>query len=124
MQTNNKQETVQEHSFIGWYFEPFRKYRNGSGRARRKEFWVFTMVNAVILFFLGFIEGSRNGDGMLGGIVLLVLFLPWLNVYIRRMHDTEHSGIFVMAPVYNLILACTEGTRGNNSYGTDPKDRQ
>jgi uncharacterized membrane protein YhaH (DUF805 family) len=82
------------------------------------------MVNAVILFVLGFIEGSRNGDGMLGGIVLLVLFLPWLNVYIRRMHDTEHSGIFVMAPVYNLILACTEGTRGNNSYGTDPKDRQ
>ncbi|OPX31490.1 MAG: hypothetical protein B1H09_02760 [Gemmatimonadaceae bacterium 4484_173] len=106
---------------MGWYFEPFRKYRTGSGRARRKEFWVFTLVNTIILFILGSIEGSRNGDGMLGGIFLLISILPWLNVYIRRMHDTEHSGIFILAPVYNLILACTEGTRGDNGYGTDPK---
>ena len=42
--------------------------------------------------------------------------------YIRRMHDTNHSGWFMLIPLYNLILACTDGDREPNQYGEDPKD--
>ena len=124
MQNNDEAENPVEHSFIGWYFAPFKKYRTRIGRARRKEFWIFTLVNTIILFILSYIEGSRNGEGMLGGIFILVTIIPWLNVYIRRMHDTEHSGIFILVPIYNLILACTEGTYGDNSYGAYPKGQE
>ncbi|MCD6587992.1 MAG: DUF805 domain-containing protein [Candidatus Fermentibacteraceae bacterium] len=103
-----------------WYLLPFRKYFVQQGRARRKEYWIFSAVNGILLFLVSSLQGG-SGDGGVVGIFFLVLLAPSLTVAIRRMHDTGHSGIYILIPVYNIILACTEGTRGNNMYGPDPK---
>ena len=49
------------------------------------------------------------------------LLIPSLAVAVRRMHDVGKSGWFLLVPIYNLILALTEGTKGENEYGPDPK---
>jgi uncharacterized membrane protein YhaH (DUF805 family) len=43
-------------------------------------------------------------------------------VAVRRMHDVGKSGWFVLIPIYNLVLAVTEGNKGTNEYGPDPKE--
>lgn len=48
--------------------------------------------------------------------------MPSIAVGVRRMHDVGKSGWFVLIPIYNFILACTDGERGPNQYGQDPKD--
>jgi len=47
--------------------------------------------------------------------------VPSVAVAIRRMHDVGKSGWYALIPLYNLILACTEGVKGINEYGDDPK---
>jgi uncharacterized membrane protein YhaH (DUF805 family) len=42
-------------------------------------------------------------------------------VAVRRMHDVGKSGWFILIPIYNLVLACTEGDHGDNEYGANPK---
>ena len=49
------------------------------------------------------------------------MLAPSIAVAVRRMHDVGKSGWFLLIPIYNLILACTEGQKGDNEYGTDPK---
>jgi len=51
----------------------------------------------------------------------LATLLPGIGVAIRRMHDVGKSGWFMLIPIYNLILAFTEGDKGPNEYGEDPK---
>jgi uncharacterized membrane protein YhaH (DUF805 family) len=46
--------------------------------------------------------------------------LPSIAVAVRRMHDTDRSGWYCLIPIYNIVLACTEGTPGVNEYGPDP----
>jgi len=62
---------------------------------------------------------TRNS--FLGSLYSLAMFLPAIAVGVRRMHDTGKSGWYLLIPIYNLILACTEGTPGRNEYGPDPK---
>jgi uncharacterized membrane protein YhaH (DUF805 family) len=57
----------------------------------------------------------------IGGLISLALFIPGIAVAVRRMHDVGKSGWFILIPIYNLILAVTEGQRGPNEYGEDPK---
>jgi len=58
---------------------------------------------------------------LLGTIVTLPLIIPSIAVGVRRMHDVGKSGWFILIPIYNLILAATEGDKGDNQYGPDPK---
>ena len=55
------------------------------------------------------------------GIVYLAVIIPYIAVGVRRMHDVGKSGWFMLIPIYNLILFCTEGQKGDNEYGPDPK---
>ena len=65
---------------------------------------------------------------MSGGILTWIFFaatiIPFLAVAIRRVHDHDKSGWFVLIPIYNLILYLTEGTKGPNRFGPDPKGGQ
>lgn len=103
-----------------------------SGRARRKEYWFFHLCNFIILLSLILLIAfavaiDSRGLGILFICMLslnsLVTILPSLALAVRRMHDTNHSGWFILVPFYNLILCCIEGNRGNNRYGKDPKER-
>lgn len=96
------------------------KYINFNGRARRKEYWYFMLVNCVVAFILGIID-SIIGMQILGSIWSLALLLPGIGVAIRRMHDLGKSGWFILIPIYNIILCATEGQRQDNEYGPDPK---
>jgi uncharacterized membrane protein YhaH (DUF805 family) len=113
---------------IEWYKKVvFENYANFSGRARRKEYWMFVLTNIIIAFFIGLIAGflaSLLGSGtQIPGIVYnLAVLIPSIAVGVRRMHDLGKSGWYIIIPIYNLILACTEGDQGTNEYGPDPKN--
>ena len=55
-------------------------------------------------------------------IYSLALLIPSIAVAVRRMHDVGKSGWFILIPIYGLILACTQGVKGENEYGTEPND--
>jgi len=58
----------------------------------------------------------------LSNIYNLAVLIPGIAVGVRRMHDVGKSGWFLLIPIYNLILACTDGEKGSNLYGLDPKN--
>lgn len=106
---------------MSWYLAVLKKYAVFSGRARRKEYWMFVLFNFIISFVLGFIEGLAGGPGIIVNIYGLAVLIPGIAVYVRRMHDSNHSGWWLLFPIVNLVFACTEGTRGDNRFGPDPK---
>jgi hypothetical protein len=82
---------------------------------------MFVLVNLLISFVLGFVEGMAGGPGIIANIYALAVLIPAIAVYVRRMHDSDHSGWWSLLPIVNLVFACTEGTRGDNRFGPDPK---
>lgn len=104
-------------------------YANFKGRARRKEYWMFILGNLIISIILQIIDavtGLTFGVaemGILRLIYTLVVLIPGIAVGVRRMHDIDKSGWYVLIPIYNIILFATEGEKGSNQYGADPKNQ-
>ena len=96
---------------MNWYIEVLKKYAVFSGRARRKEFWLFVLFNllaSIILIFADILLGTfdeETGSGLLGSIYALGIFIPYLAVTVRRLHDTNKSGWWILMPLSTLILA-------------------
>ena len=109
---------------IEWYKKVvFENYANFDGRARRKEYWMFFLANFIISFALGFILGFISPTlGFAANIYSLAVLVPSIAVAIRRMHDIGKSGWYILIPIYNIILLATEGDKGANEYGPDPKN--
>ncbi|HLD61324.1 MAG TPA: DUF805 domain-containing protein [Patescibacteria group bacterium] len=109
---------------MNYYIQVLKKYATFSGRARRKEYWMFILVNLIVGVILSFVDGAmgsaEEGSGLLSSIYSLAVFIPSLAVAVRRMHDVNKSGWFIIVPIYNLVLACTAGTKGDNRFGPDP----
>ncbi len=117
--------------FFNTYFLDIikNKYADFNGRARRKEFWMFILVFFIIYIALA-IVGAILGSiaGFLGaivyiaiGLLCLAVIVPSIALTVRRMHDVNKSGWFMLIPFYNLYLEVTEGDKGDNQYGPDPK---
>ncbi|WP_158962261.1 DUF805 domain-containing protein [Myroides fluvii] len=106
---------------INYYVSVLKNYANFNGRARRSEFWYFVLFNCIISFVLGFVSGLVFESGILGNIYALAVLVPTIAVAVRRMHDVNKNGWYCLIPIYSLILAATEGTKGDNEYGADPK---
>jgi uncharacterized membrane protein YhaH (DUF805 family) len=111
---------------MSWYLEALKKYAVFSGRARRKEYWLFVLFNLIFAILLGFTDGmlglvSDSGQGVLSSVYQLAVLIPSIAVGVRRMHDTDHSGWWLLLPIVNLVFAVREGTNGPNDYGPDPK---
>ena len=140
-----------------WMLMPLRRYADFSGRSRRKEYWMFALLNLIIYTVLyvimfatmgpSFTEsmmqaeagmepaqpstGMMAGFGIVGMILLLyalAVFIPSLAVMVRRFHDQDKSGWFVLlgfipfvGGIVLLVFMCLEGTRGDNRFGPDPK---
>ena len=108
---------------MSWYLDVITKnYINFNGRARRTEFWMFTLVHIIIIFLLLFL-------GPVPFILYMLLtIMPAVAVGIRRLHDTGRSGWWILAanvPIlfviyyYYMVL---EGDQGANIYGDSPKE--
>jgi len=109
---------------MNWFLKCLKLYAKGEGRARRTEYWMFVLIYFIIAVSLAFVEILITGDGDSNFIVRLfhlAMLVPSAAVGVRRMHDVGKSGWFLLIPIYNLILAVTEGEKGENKYGPDPK---
>jgi uncharacterized membrane protein YhaH (DUF805 family) len=120
---------------MNWYLEVMKKYVTFSGRARRKEYWMFVLVNGIIAFVLATIQSATvdsNGQSplvILTSLYSLAVFLPSLAVSVRRLHDTGHSGwwyLIVLVPLIGAIVLLvwfvSDSQPGENQYGPNPKD--
>lgn len=133
---NNKHATNQsvntttsgQMSFFDWYLVPLKKYFDFKGRASRKEYWTFVLINQ--LFYTSFslltyyVEHSLGIVNLIG---LIVLVIPSLAVFVRRLHDTGRSGwlfLLVLIPVIggliSLYFLLQKGKPETNEYGSDP----
>lgn len=109
-----------------WYIQVLKKYAVFSGRAHRTEYWMFVLFNVIISIVLGFLEGilgiaSHTDQSVLANIYSLAVFLPSIAVGVRRMHDTDHSGWWIIVPIANLVFAVREGTQEENRFGPPPR---
>jgi uncharacterized membrane protein YhaH (DUF805 family) len=107
-----------------YFFRAFEKYAVFSGRASRSEYWYFFLFNIIFAILLGLILGLITQDeeviNNITTLYQLAVLLPTLGVGVRRIHDTNKSGWFILIPIYNLILLISEGTKGDNKYGKSP----
>jgi uncharacterized membrane protein YhaH (DUF805 family) len=110
-----------------WYLKVLSNYANFKGRARRKEYWMFLLVNFFIGFGFGVIEAIAKKSAVeisiIRAIYNLAIFIPSIAVGVRRMQDSGHSGWWLFVPIVNLIFLVSEGDEGPNEYGPDPKGR-
>ena len=104
-------------------------YTNFEGRARRKEFWMFTLVSLVINVGTLILDASLFSDlGLVNGLYTLAILLPSIAVGIRRMHDINKSGwwlllwiVPVIGWVWLIILHCRDSDIGDNVFGSSDK---
>lgn len=106
-----------------------RNYVNFSGRASRSEFWYWTLAYILVMVPLSIIDESINPGTEFGkmsvvvGLLSLALFLPNLAVTVRRLHDTDRSGWWILLSftgvgVFVLLYwYCCKGTDGANRFG-------
>jgi len=116
-----------------WYIEVLKKYADFSGRARRKEYWLFVLINLAVAFTIGIIDGLAgladpvSGYGPLGGLYVLAVLIPGIAVGVRRLHDTDRSGWWLLmavvpfAAIALLIFLASDSQAGTNQHGPSPK---
>lgn len=109
-------------------------YANFEGRARRAEYWNFFLFNILISFGLGFVGGLLGLTigaevEILSTLYGLAVLIPGIAVGVRRLHDTNRSGwwlLIALIPLIGVIILivflATEGNSGPNQYGPDPKN--
>jgi uncharacterized membrane protein YhaH (DUF805 family) len=120
---------------VDWYLLVLKKYLVFEGRARRKEYWYFVLFNILAGITLGIIDnvtGTLNpetGMGLLSGLYSLAVLIPTIAVSIRRLHDTDRSGwwlLIALIPLIGglvlLVFFVLDGTPGTNQYGPNPKE--
>lgn len=119
-----------------WYIDVLKKYTVFSGRARRKEFWMFFLFSTIISVILAVVDEfmgwqfEMGGDiiGFLSTLYYLAVVVPYLAVIVRRLHDTERTGWWILIAfipfvgvLILLVFLILQGTRGDNRFGPDPK---
>ena len=131
-----------QQDFVG----VFKRWNDFKGRSRRREYWMFTLYNTAIVILLSILDNllfkktvtnaydsslmMTTATPILSGLYGLISFVPSLALSIRRMHDTNRSGWFLLlnlipfvGPIIVLVFAATDGTPGTNKWGNDPKGR-
>ncbi len=130
---------------LEWMILPYKRYFDFQGRSRRKEYWMFVLLFVIVYAVFGALMFSGGmaldaagaaepgamfylGAGLIG-IFVLASFIPALAVQVRRFHDQDRSGWFVLlnfipylGGLIVLVFMVLEGTKGPNRFGPDPKD--
>ncbi len=129
-----------------WMLLPYRRYAEFYGRSRRREYWLFILFYLLVLMVINAIFGEplamragpwfsytvvENGTGSaVGNLFWLASLVPGLAVTVRRLHDIDRSGwwlLLMFVPLLGwftlFIFYCLDGTPGSNRFGPDPKER-
>jgi uncharacterized membrane protein YhaH (DUF805 family) len=119
---------------MNWYLKVLKQYLDFSGRARRKEYWFFTLFHIIfygVCILLDALLGTSAGEGGIGFLYLtyfLLTLIPSFALSIRRMHDIGKSGWMVLVsiipiagPIWFLVLTCMESEMKTNQWGDNPK---
>ncbi len=120
---------------MNWYLEVLRKYAVFTGRARRKEYWYYFLINFLIITALLLIDNllgtldQEAGMGLLSGLYALAVLIPGIAVAVRRLHDTDRTGWWVLialipivGPIILIFFLIQDSTKGNNRFGPNPKE--
>lgn len=121
---------------MDWMLMPLRRYAEFSGRSRRKEYWMFFLLQLIVYVVLSVIEGALGLTGMIAGaygpltaLFALGFLIPGIAVGIRRLHDTDRSGWWLLlafvplvGAIVLLVFFVMDGTNGPNRFGPDPKN--
>ena len=120
---------------MNWYLKVLKNYAVFSGRARRKEYWMFVLFNmvfSIVAIVLDNILGTAIEDvgyGLFYFLYAFAVLIPGLAVSVRRLHDVGKSGwmiliclIPIVGGIWLLVLMVTDSNPGNNQYGPNPKD--
>jgi uncharacterized membrane protein YhaH (DUF805 family) len=114
---------------MNYYTDVLKKYAAFNGRARRQEYWMFTLFNALAMIVLAILAVAASKYlFVLYGIYFLAVIIPSLAVLVRRLHDIGKSGgwfwilvVPLIGGLWLLVLTCIAGNPGPNQYGPDPK---
>jgi uncharacterized membrane protein YhaH (DUF805 family) len=117
---------------MDWYLKVLKAYAVFTGRARRKEYWMFVLISVLIAIGLAVLDvvlGLRvGGKGLLSTLYSLAVLIPALSVAVRRLHDTNRSGWWLLLgllPVVGslvlLVFFVLDSTPGTNRFGPNPK---
>jgi uncharacterized membrane protein YhaH (DUF805 family) len=120
---------------MNWFLIAVKqKYADFSGRARRSEYWYFLLFYMLILIALSVVDvvmgwfSTDAGVGVLSGIYTLALLIPSLSVSVRRLHDTDRSGWWLLigllpliGGIVLLVFFVQDSQAGANRFGPNPK---
>ena len=120
---------------MNWFLAALGKYADFSGRAQRAEYWYFVLFYLLIYLGLMIVDSLTGtfsesmGLGLTSGLFTLAILLPSISVGVRRLHDTDRSGwwlligfIPLIGAIVLLVFAVQDGTPGVNRYGANPKE--
>lgn len=132
-----------EYNILDWWKKVvFENYANFSGRARRSEYWYFTLFNIIIfvplvILFVVFADSGGNSEAIslifmiFFIIAALALFIPSIAVAVRRLHDTGKSGwwyligvipiVSYVGSIVLLVFYCMDSEPDSNKWGLNPK---
>ena len=113
---------------MNWYLDVVKNhYADFKGRARRKEYWMFVLINLAIAMVLSIIGGLFKAPGI-SAIYTLAVLVPSMAVGVRRLHDIGKSGwmllgglIPLLGGLYLIYLCCLDGEKKTNAWGENPK---
>jgi uncharacterized membrane protein YhaH (DUF805 family) len=106
----------------------FNNYATFSGRAARSEFWYWALFAFLVTSAGGIIDAAliESENGLVAPLLSLALLLPGLAVAVRRLHDLDRTGwwVLICLTIVGIILLiiwdCIKGTAGPNRFGPDP----
>ena len=119
---------------MSWSIAALKKYAVFGGRSRRREYWYFVLFSTVISLVLTILDritgtfDSSTGFGLLSGIFTLAILVPSIAVLVRRLHDTDRTGWWVLillvpliGAIVLIVFAVQDSTPGSNRFGPNPK---
>jgi uncharacterized membrane protein YhaH (DUF805 family) len=123
---------------MNWYLKVLNQYSDFNSRARRKEYWMFALLNLIISLAIVGIDnalglsfnytGNISGSGVFNLLYNLLILIPSLAVAVRRLHDIGKSGwmlliglIPLVGAIWLLILLLKDSEARENKYGANPK---
>lgn len=125
---SDQNKAEEQFNMIDWFVKCLKNYATFTGRARRKEYWYFALVQFIILIVAQIIDAILGTEFVFYAIVALALFIPSLAAAVRRLHDTGRSGwwsLIALIPLIGAILLiiwlASDTKQENNQWGQPAK---